>query len=116
TDFDKILGEITDFGGADSPAGGLQRLRNMVEVLDLREKTRALLSGGNLVGLKRLNLLRAGFDGVALRVAVRLGMRGFDHADVVEEKRHAAGLAERSGLEQIADFRRGAVPVVRETF
>src|SRR5208337_4804297 len=109
TDFDKILGEITDFGGADSPAGGLQRLGNMVKVLDLREKTRALLSGGNLVGFQRLDFLRAGLDGVRFRVAVRVGMRGFDHAEVVEEKADAARLAERAGLEQIADFRRRAV-------
>ena len=72
-DFDKILGEITDFGGDDVPAGGFQRLGNMVEVLDLREKPRALLSGGNLVGFKRFNFLRAGFDGVGFRVAIGIG-------------------------------------------
>ncbi len=43
-------------------------------------------------------------------------MGGFDHAEVIEEKRHTAGLAERAGLEQIADFRRGAVAAVGETF
>ena len=42
-------------------------------------------------------------------------MIGLDDTAVVEEEAHAAGLAEGAGLEKIADFRRGAVPVVGET-
>ena len=41
-------------------------------------------------------------------------MGGFDDAEVIEEEGDAAGLAERAGLEEIADFRRGAVAVVGE--
>ena len=33
---------------------------------------------------------------------------------MIEEKRHAAGRAHRTALEQIADFRRGAVAIVRQ--
>ena len=88
----------------------------MIEVLDCRQKPRALLSGGDFLGFERFNLLRAGFNGVGFRVTAGIGMGGFDHAEVIEEKRHAAGLAERAGLEYIADFRRRAVAAVGETF
>ena len=39
-------------------------------------------------------------------------MAGFDHAEMVEEETDAARLAERTGFENIPDFRRGAIPVI----
>jgi enoyl-[acyl-carrier protein] reductase I len=80
--FDKILGEVADVGGDDVPTGGLERLGNVVKILDLREKTRALLPGGNFFRFERLDFLRPGFNGVAFGVAVGVGMRGFDHAQL----------------------------------
>ena len=88
----------------------------MVEVFDLGEKTRAFLACGNFLGFERLDFLRAGFDRIAFGIAVRVRVRGFDDAEVIEEKRDAAGLAERTGLEQIADFRRGAIAIVGQAF
>ena len=41
-------------------------------------------------------------------------MRAFDHAEVVEEKGDAAGLAEGARLEDIADLRRGAIAAIGE--
>jgi hypothetical protein len=35
---------------------------------------------------------------------------------VVEEESDAAGLAQRTGLEEVADFRRGSVPAIGEAF
>ena len=115
-DFDKILGQVTHFRGDDVPSGGFQRLGNMVELLDLRKKARTFLPGGDLLGFEGLNFLSPRLDGVPFRVTVRIGMGGLDHAEVVEEEGHTARLAKRAGLEQVADFRCGAVPVVGQTF
>ena len=84
----------------------------MVEVLDLGQEARALLARGNFFGFERLEFLRAGFDGIAFGVAVGVGVGGFDDAEVVEEERDAAGLAEGAGLKEIADFGRGAIAAV----
>ena len=43
-------------------------------------------------------------------------MSGFDNAEVVEEKGNAAGLAKGARFEQVADFRRGPVAVIGQTF
>ena len=66
----------------------------MVEVLDFRQEARPLLAGGNFLWLEGLNFLRAGFNGIPFRVAVHVGVGGFDDAEVVEEEGDAAGLAE----------------------
>jgi hypothetical protein len=114
--FAEFFGDVAHLRRDDVPARRLQRLGNVVEVFDFGEKTRALLSGGNFGGFERLDLLRAGFNRIGFRVAVRVRVRGLDDAEVVEEKRDAAGLAHRTGLEQIADLRRGAVAIVRQAF
>ena len=67
-------------------------LETMVEVFDLRQKPRALLSGGNFIGFERFNFLRAGFNGIAFGVAVGVGVRGFDDPEMIEEKRDTARL------------------------
>ena len=85
-DFDKILGQITDFRGDDVPAGGFQRFGNVVEVLDFRQKPRALLAGGNFLGFQRLDFLRARFNGIAFGIAIRIGMRGFDGVEAAWEE------------------------------
>ena len=43
-------------------------------------------------------------------------MHSLDDTAVIEEKADAAGLSQGSGQEQPADFGRGAVPIVSETF
>ena len=111
-EFGEVLGEVTDFGGDDVPARALQRLGNGVEILDLGQEARAFLACGDFFGFERLDFLRAGLDGIAFGVAVGVGVGGFDDAEVVEEEGDAAGLAEGAGLEEVADFRRGAVAVV----
>ena len=57
------------------------------------QKARALLAVGNFIGFERFDFVRASFDRIALGIAVRVRMRGFDDAEMIEEKRDAAGLA-----------------------
>ena len=70
TDFDKIFRHMTDFGGAHIPAGSLQRLGNMVKILDLRDKTRAFLPVRYLLGLQRLDFLGPGFNGIRFGITI----------------------------------------------
>jgi hypothetical protein len=115
-DFGEILGDETDFGGGDVPTGGFERFRDVIQIFNLGEKSRAFGAFGRIFGFERLDFLRACFDGIAFGIAVYIGVSGFDDAEMVEEKGDAAGLTERAGFEQITDFRRGAIAIVGEAF
>ena len=114
--FGGILCDVTHLGGDDIPTGGFQSLRDGVEIFDLGEEARAFGAFGSFFSFERLDFLCAGFDGVAFGIAILIGMRGFHDAEVIEEKRDAARLAERAGFEKISDFGRGAIAIVGETF
>ena len=50
--FRKTLREITNLGGDNVPSRRFQRLRNGIQVLNLRQKARALLPSGHFLGLQ----------------------------------------------------------------
>ena len=52
----------------------------------------------------------------AFGIAIGVGVGGFDDAEMIEEKGDAAGLAERTGLENVADFGGGAVAIIGQAF
>ncbi|MNE31975.1 hypothetical protein D3C80_1255680 [compost metagenome] len=65
--------------------------------------------------LRRLEILRTGFDGGHFRIGVR-GVRGrLDHADVVEVPGYGTGSPQLALAERHADFSHGAVDVVGHT-
>ncbi len=57
-------------------------------------------------------ILRAGFDRGGFGVGLRVGVMGFDQADVIEEELVAPGRAELAAFEEDANLRGGAVFVV----
>ena len=103
---DEILGEITHLGGDDFPAGLRKEFGDDVQVLEFSDETGAQTALGNLFGFQRLDVLRAGFNGIGFGIARFVGMRGFDNALVIEEKTDAAGRTQRASAENVADFRR----------
>lgn len=113
-DLRKILREITYLRRDNLPAGGLQGFRNCVEFSDLRGKARAFLPGRNILTVEWLDFLRTSFDGVGVRVAIRIRVCRFDYAHVIEEEPHAAGLTKRTSLKYFANLRRSTVAVIRQ--
>src|SRR5689334_15451127 len=70
-----------------------------------------------LLVIKRLDFLRARLDRCRLDVATGGGLKGFDQADVIEEKLVAAGRSELTALlEEAADLRSGPVVVIGQDF
>src|ERR1700690_395920 len=53
----EVLGQVADFGRDDRPAGALQSLGDVVELLGLSEEARAFLACGDFLGFERLDLL-----------------------------------------------------------
>ena len=94
----EIFCDVTDFRSNDIPTGRFQCFGHVVQVLDFGQEPRALCPGGNLITFQRLDFLRASFNRVSLRVAVGVHMRGFDDAEMIEEKRDTSRLSERTGL------------------
>jgi len=115
-EFWKRFGEVTDFRSGDVPASGFERFGDVIEILDLGDEARAFVAFGNFLGFERLDFLSSGFDRIAFGVAVRISVRAFNHAEMVEEKGDAARIAERASLENAADVGSGAVAVVGEAF
>ena len=112
----KLLGHVTEFAGHHGPTVLRQPLRGRMHRCPVEDEARAGRAVRNVVVLlvsQRFDFIRAGFNGRGLDVRAGVGMMRLDEADVIEKKLVAAGVAELALLEQHADFRRGAVHVVR---
>ena len=110
--FDKILGEVSQLGGGCLPAGSGDEFGNGVQVFDFADETGAGMALRNFLGFERFDILCSGFNGVGFRIARPIGVCCLDHAHVIEEEADAAGIAERAGPEQMADYRCGTIAVV----
>src|SRR6266581_1881100 len=66
----EVFGQIAQLGGDDGPASLLQGLGNGVEVLNLSDETDSFAAFWHFFVFERREFLRAGFDGVALGIAV----------------------------------------------
>src|SRR2546421_11794547 len=111
---DEVLREIAKLGGGYLPAGPRKEFGDCVEVFDFRDVTGADVTFGNFLRFQRFHVLRAGFNCVGFRVARFVFVRGFHHAQAVEEETDAAGRTERTGAKEMANLGRGAVAVVGE--
>lgn len=92
--FREAFGDVADFRRDHIPAGRFQRFRNRVEIADLSQKPRALLTFGNFVRFERFDFLSASFNRVAFGIPVEIGVGGFHDAEMIEEKADTPGLAE----------------------
>lgn len=110
----KILGEVTDFGGADVPAHGFETFGDVIQILDFRDEPGSLLAFLHFVGFEGFDLLGAGFNRVGLGIAVSVRMIPFDNPHMVKKEGNAAWLAQGAALENPPDVGGGAVAVIGE--
>ena len=111
-EFDRVLGHIADLAGDDLPTGLGQPVADRRQIFDLRQESGAHMAFGNLLAIQRLQVLGARLDGIGFGIPLGIGMGGLDDPEAIEEERHAAGLAQLSILEEMADLGSGPVPVV----
>ena len=83
--FGKALRHVANLRGDDVPAGILETLGDVGEILNLGEEPRALLAFRRFLGFERFDLLRAGLDGVAFGITIGVSVRGFDDAEMIED-------------------------------
>ena len=115
-EFGKLLRNVANFARHDRPAVGGKPLGNCVDGCAFANEFRTRRAFGNVIILfvrEGLDFIRAGLDCSGLAVNVRVRMMRLDEANVVEQKFITARCGELAFFKKHADFRRGAVHIIR---